>query len=61
MILHVAVSLLTPEELTEEKARLVWANPLDALRSPGWRGIGNYKVLTAALIICLIVVYALLA
>ncbi len=49
-LFHVVVSLATPEELTEEKAALVWPHPLDALRSPGWKGIGNYKVLSASVV-----------
>jgi solute:Na+ symporter, SSS family len=57
---HVVVSLLTPEELTEDKAALVWSHPLDALRSPGWRGIGNYKVLSVLLFGTLVALYVVL-
>ena len=57
---HIGVSLLTPEELTEEKAALVWRRPIDALRSPGWSGLGNYKALSALLFVTLVAVYALL-
>ncbi len=60
LALHVVVSLVTPEELTKEKAALVWAHPLDALRSPGWKGIGNYKVLSGLLFGVLVALYALL-
>jgi len=58
---HVVVSRLTPEPLTREKAELVWKNPLAALSSPGWRGLGNYRVLSIVLLLFLLVVYALLA
>ena len=61
LIIHVVVSLLTPEELTREQAELVWANPLDALRSPGWPGPGNYKLLTIILLAVLTAVYMILA
>jgi SSS family solute:Na+ symporter len=61
MVIHVVVSLLTPEELTKERANLVWDNPLSALGSPGWSGLGNYKVLTALLLIFLVATYYLLA
>jgi solute:Na+ symporter, SSS family len=60
MAFHVVVSLATPEELTEQKAALVWAHPLDALRSPGWTGIGNYKILSAVLFGTLVVLYVVL-
>jgi SSS family solute:Na+ symporter len=58
--IHVVVSLWTPEELTAEKAQLVWPHPLDALKSPGWTGIGNYKVLAALLLVFLVGIYAIL-
>ena len=61
LAIHVVVSLLTPEEFTEEKASLVWDNPLSALSSPGWSGFGNYRVLTVVLLAFLIVTYYLLA
>ena len=60
LTLHVVVSLATPEELTREKAALVWAHPLDALRSPGWKGIGNYKALSALLFVVLVALYVIL-
>ncbi len=60
LIFHVVVSLMTPEELTEEKAALVWPHPLDAMRGPGWSGLGNYKFLTIVLMVLLVVVYVIL-
>ena len=60
LVFHVVVSLMTPEALTEEKAALVWPHPLDAIRSPGWRGLGNYKLLTLVLVALLVIVYVIL-
>jgi SSS family solute:Na+ symporter len=60
LLLHIVVSLATPEELTEEKAALVWSHPLDALTSPGWKGVGNYKVLSVLLFGTLVAIYAIL-
>ncbi len=60
IVFHIVVSLLTPEEFTEDKASLVWPHPLDALRSPGWKGIGNYKVLSALLFGTLVLIYVIL-
>ncbi len=55
--IHVVVSLLTPEPLTEEKRNLVWKSPLEALRGKGWPGIGNYKLLSCLLFAFLVIVY----
>ncbi len=60
LVLHVVVSLLTPEELTKDKATLVWSHPFAALRSPGWKGIGNYKILSALLFGTLVLLYVIL-
>jgi SSS family solute:Na+ symporter len=59
-VIHVVVSLRTPEPLTEVRRQLVWEHPMDALRSPGWPGIGNYKFLSALLSVTLAIVYYLL-
>jgi SSS family solute:Na+ symporter len=61
LVLHVVVSKMTAEEMTEEKARLVWASPLEALRGPAWKGLGNFRVLTGLLVVSLVVIYVLLA
>jgi solute:Na+ symporter, SSS family len=52
-------SLLWPDKTTSERMKLVWDSPLDALKSPGWRGLGNYKVLTVILLITMCVLYAI--
>ncbi len=54
----VVVSLVKPVALSEEKAKLVWTNPLDCLKAPGWRGIGDYRVLSVLLFVVMIVLYA---
>ncbi len=60
LLFHICVSRLTPEDLTAEKASLVWDHPMDALRASGWKGIGNYKTLSLLLFGTLLLVYALL-
>jgi SSS family solute:Na+ symporter len=45
--LQVAVTLARPKLATEDPQKLFWAHPLDPLRSPGWPGLANYKVLAA--------------
>ena len=60
MILHIVISLFTPDELTEEKAALVWKSPLDTLRGEAWPGLGNYKLLALLLFVFLVVTYYVL-
>jgi len=45
----VVVSVIYPHKHTEESIKLVWKNPLEALRDKGWPGLGNYKFLSVAL------------
>ena len=61
LAIHVMVSWWTPEELDTVKSRLVWDHPFDALRSPGWPGIGNYKLLAAVLLAAMLALYILFA
>ena len=53
------VSMVYPHQHTEKSEKLVWTNPLTALESPGWKGIGNYKLLSAVLFVTMIVLYLL--
>ena len=50
-------SRLRPQALTDEQRSLVWLRPLDALRSPAWPGIGNYRLLSAVLFVVMIALY----
>jgi|GEM_PF-161495 len=51
------VSLIKPHEHDQESEKLVWKSPMEALRSPGWKGIGNYKMLSIVLFIAMVVFY----
>ena len=53
----VVCSLIKPHQHTEESISLVWKNPLEPLKSPGWPGIGNYKFLAILLFVVMIVLY----
>jgi len=53
----VLVSLFTPHKHTAESEKLVWSNPLEALRERGWKGIGNYKFLSVLLFVTMVVLY----
>jgi len=51
------VSLISPHRHTEESAKLVWAHPFDAVRTPGWPGLGDYRVLAAILFVTMLLLY----
>ena len=53
----VIASKVFPHQHTSESEKLVWGNPLDALRSPGWKGIGNYKFLAILLLVIMAALY----
>jgi SSS family solute:Na+ symporter len=56
-IILFVVSMIFPHRHTEESARLVWANPLDAVRTPGWPGLGDYRFLAGLLFVTMIALY----
>jgi SSS family solute:Na+ symporter len=47
---QVVFSIVFPVRHTVESRHLYWSSPLEPLRQPGWKGIGNYKVLSGILI-----------
>ncbi len=55
------VSLAHPHKHTEESIKLVWRNPMESLQFKGWKGIGNYKVVAAALFIIMVALYIVFA
>jgi SSS family solute:Na+ symporter len=57
--IHVFVSILHPHVHTEDSASLVWGNPLDCLKAPGWKGIGDYRILSALLFVVMVVLYVI--
>jgi SSS family solute:Na+ symporter len=46
---QVICSFIFPVRHTAESMQLYWKSPLESLQAPGWRGIGNYKTLSALL------------
>jgi len=50
-------SLAWPHQHTEESIKLVWENPMAALKEKGWPGLANYKFLSAALFVTMIICY----
>lgn len=57
------LSLLWPHRHTPESERLVWPHPLAALRAgpTTWRGLGDFRVLSAVLAAIMIVLYVIFA
>jgi SSS family solute:Na+ symporter len=55
-ILAVA-SRVWPVGNEQNTQHLVWSSPWEALRSPGWKGVGNYKFLAATLLLVVVGVY----
>ena len=49
--MQVVLSYLLPKLPHEDPNRLYWANPLDALRSAGWSGLGDYRLVAAIVFI----------
>ncbi|MEI8293518.1 MAG: sodium/solute symporter [bacterium] len=50
VVLQIGLLIAFPKQSREDAQQLYWPKPLDALASPGWPGLGNYKVL--AVIVC---------
>ena len=57
IVLQVALTLVRPKLAGEDPQKLFWANPLDALKSPGWPGLANYKVLAGVIFIVMTMLY----
>jgi SSS family solute:Na+ symporter len=55
--LQVSLSYLLPKLAEEDPQRLYWASPLDALRSAGWPGIGDYRMLAGLVVLVMVSLY----
>jgi len=60
-IVMVAASLKWPHRHTPQSERLVWKNPWEALSSPGWKGLLNYKLLAGVLFVVMVTLYIVFA
>lgn len=59
VVLQIALTLALPKEADTDRESLHWRSPLEALRTPGWPGIGNYHFLAAAVAVSMVGLYAL--
>jgi len=57
VILQVSLTYLSGQKVSESSGKLCWDHPLDPIRQPGWKGIGNYKFLSVLLLVMMAVLY----
>jgi len=57
VVLQVSLSYYFPVQHTAESNVLYWKSPLEPLQDKGWKGIGNYKVLSLLLLAVMVVLY----
>jgi solute:Na+ symporter, SSS family len=57
--LQVVLTLAFPKAPDEDKEKLYWAHPFDALRTPGWPGLANYKALATAVFLGMVTLYVI--
>jgi SSS family transporter len=53
VVLQLALMAAFPKQAEEDVQQLYWPKPLDALKHPGWPGLGNYKVLAAIVVLAM--------
>lgn len=57
--LQITLTILRPKLAAEDPQKLFWKSPFDALKSPGWPGLANYKVLAGIVFILMCTLYYL--
>jgi len=55
--MQVALTAIFPKQAGEDAQQLFWPKPLDALKHPGWPGLGNYKVLATIVVLSVFGLY----
>lgn|ERR1022692_688479 len=53
IVLQITLATARPKLAAEDLQKLFWEHPFDALKSPGWPGLANYKVLAALVFIAM--------
>lgn len=56
-LIQVVFSYVYPVQPSQQSDRLYWKTPWEPLQVKGWSGIGNYKILSALLILIMAVLY----
>ena len=57
MTMQVAFTFVWPKAAEEDPEKLYWPHPWDALKSPGWPGLANYRVLAALVLVMMTALY----
>lgn len=57
LAVQVGFTLARPKQPHEDPERLYWEHPFDALRTPGWPGLGDYRVLSGLLFVTMTALY----
>jgi SSS family solute:Na+ symporter len=57
MVMQITFSYIYPVQPTAESAALTWRSPLEPLQYKGWRGFGNYKLLSLLLLATMVTLY----
>jgi SSS family solute:Na+ symporter len=60
-IILIVVSVLFPQQPAVQSRKLVWNTPLEAIQARGWKGLGNYKLLSVLLFLTMTVLYIFFA
>jgi len=55
--MQLAFTAIFPKQAGEDAQQLFWPKPLDALKHPGWPGLGNYKVLASIVVLSVLGLY----
>ena len=56
-LMQIGFTTTMPKLAGEDPQNLYWPHPLDALKSPGWPGILNYKILATIIIVAMAALY----
>jgi SSS family solute:Na+ symporter len=59
VVLQIVLTVAFPKEPQTDPERLYWSSPFEALKSQGWPGIGNYKVLSAGVFVAISTLYVM--
>lgn len=54
---QIVLTYACPKQPQEDPQKLHWAHPLDALKSPGWPGLADYRILAAIIFVVLVLLY----
>ena len=55
--MQVGMSYLMPKQSHEDPQQLYWLHPLDALKSAGWSGIGDYRIHAGVVVLVMVGLY----